>query len=169
MLFRSINLGEADGLRVRTTFSVYRKENNGVGRDAEDIKAQIEVIKVTGAHRAEARILEDDIYQPITKGDPIYTPLWSPGITEKFVVVGTVDLDRDGIPDRERFHDIVASAGGVITHEVLDDGRRIRYTKFPGEWAEWAENDPQVESDVKYFVIANIPDPALAEIGRAHV
>ncbi len=158
----SINLGSADGLRPRVSFSVYRKEHNGVGRGPEDIKAQIEVIKITGAHSAEAKVRGDDPFQPLAKGDPIYTPLWSPGIREKFVIVGLVDLDKDGISDRERFHDIIASAGGQVTQEVLDSGARIRFTNFPSEWSEWAENDPQVGSDVKYLIIADIPDPSLA-------
>ncbi len=158
----SINLGSADGLRPRVSFSVYRKEHNGVGRGPEDIKAQIEVIKITGAHSSEAKIRGDDPFQPLAKGDPIYTPLWSPGIREKFVVVGLVDLDKDGISDRERFHDIVAASGGQVTQEVIDSGARIRFTNFPSEWSEWSENDPQVGSDVKYLIIADIPDPSLA-------
>lgn len=158
----SINLGSADGLRPRVSFSVYRKEHNGVGRGPEDIKAQIEVIKITGAHSAEAKIRGDDPFQPLAKGDPIYTPLWSPGIREKFAIVGLVDLDKDGISDRERFHDIIAAAGGTVSQEVLDSGARVRFTNFPTEWSEWAENDPQVGSDVKYLIIADIPDPALA-------
>ena len=150
----SINLGSADGLKVRTTFSVYKKDNNGVGRGAEDIKAQIEVTSIRGAHQAEAKIVSDDIYKPITKGDPIYTPLWSPGIQEKFAIVGLVDLDRDGILDRDRFHDIVTSSGAVLTHEVSDDGKRVIYQKYPEEWVEWVEDGPQMDSQTKYLTFS---------------
>lgn len=158
----TINLGSADGLKVRTTFSVYKKDNNGVGRGAEDIKAQIEVTRIAGAHLAEAKIVSDDIYKPITKGDPIYTPLWSPGIQEKFAIVGLIDLDRDGIMDRDRFHDIVTSSGAVLTHEVLDDGKRVIFQRYPEEWVEWVEDGPQLSSQTKYLIIADIPDPSLA-------
>ena len=158
----SINLGSADGLKVRTTFSVYKKDNNGVGRGAEDIKAQIEVTRIGGAHQAEAKIVSDDIYKPITKGDPIYTPLWSPGIHESFAIVGLVDLDRDGIMDRDRFHDIVTSSGASLSHEVLDDGKRVIYQHYPEEWVEWAEGGPQMSSQTKYLIIADIPDPSQA-------
>lgn len=156
----SLNLGSADGLRVRTTFSVYRKDNNGVARGAEDIKGQVEVIKIDGAHQCQARILEDDIYSPITKGDPVYTPLWSPGRTEVFAIVGKIDLDRDGISDRDRFRDIVAGTGASFSQEVLDDGKRIVYQRFPDEFVEWSEESgPALDSNIKYLILAEIPDP----------
>lgn len=158
-----VNLGSDDGLRVKTTFSVYKKDHHGVGRrGAEDIKGQIEITRILSAHSAEARVLNAALYDPISKGDPIYTPLWSPGRTEKFAMVGVVDLDQDGIPDRQRFHDLVANAGATMTHEIDDDGQRIRFTKFPNQWVEWNEGDPEIDSDTKYLIKAHIPDPALA-------
>jgi hypothetical protein len=157
-----LNLGSDDGLRVRTTFSVYRKGHHGVARGSEDIKAQIEVTRIMSGHSAEARILEEDIYDPIGKGDPVYTPLWSPGRVEKFAICGQIDLDKDGILDRTRFHEIVADAGAVLAHEIRDDGSRVRFTQFPNEWVDWSEGDAELDSDTKYLIIATIPDPTLA-------
>jgi hypothetical protein len=157
-----LNLGSDDGLRVRTTFSVYRKGHHGVARGAEDIKAQIEVTRIMSGHSAEARILDEDIYDPIGKGDPVYTPLWSPGRVEKFSIAGLIDLDQDGIMDRTRFHEIVADAGALLGHEIRDDGSRVRFTQFPNEWVDWSEGDAELDSDTKYLIIASIPDPTLA-------
>jgi hypothetical protein len=157
-----INLGSQDRLRLRTTFSVYRKAHHGVARGAEDIKGQIEVTRIIDNHTAEARILNDDIFDPISKEDPIYTPLWSPGRTETFAIVGLVDLDQDGILDRDQFHDIVADAGARLNHEVLDDGSRIRYEGFPDKFLNWTDGGPTLDSDTKYLILADIPDPALA-------
>lgn len=159
-----LNLGSDDGLRVRTTFSVYRKGHHGVARGAEDIKAQIEVTRILSGGSAECRILEEDIYDPIAKGDPVYTPLWSPGRVEKFAIVGLIDLDQDGILDRDRFHEIVSDAGATIAHEILDDGARVRYTKFPDEYVSWNEGDAELDSDTKYLIKATIPDPTLATL-----
>jgi len=117
-----IDLGEVDMLRKRTSFSVYEKNNPGVGRGPEDIKGAIEVTRIIGPHMAEARILDDDIFRPITQGDPIYTPLWSAGQELRFSFVGFVDLDGDGRSDRERLHDLVAATGATIDNEVDDDG-----------------------------------------------
>jgi hypothetical protein len=157
-----LNLGAQDGLKVRTTFSVYTKGHHGVARGAEDIKGQIEVTRIVDAHTAEARILDDDIFDPIAKDDPIYTPLWSPGRREKFAIVGRVDLDQDGILDRDQFRDLVADSGATLNTEVTDDGVRIRYLEFPNKWVEWTDGEAELDSDTKYLIKADIPDPALA-------
>jgi hypothetical protein len=161
-----VNIGAQDGLRIRTTFSVYKKSHHGVGHgaDAEDIKGQLEITRIIDANTAEARVLDDDIYDPIAKGDPIYTPLWSPGRVEKFAIIGIIDLDQDGIEDREQFHELVQDAGAKINHEVLDDGSRIRYPTYPGAWEPWEEGGPELDSDTKYVIKANIPDVALAAL-----
>ncbi len=123
-----INLGDADFLKPRMTFSVYAKENLGVGRGAEDIKGKIEVTRILEPHMAEARVIEEDLYRPMVSGDLIYTPIWSPGLIEKISVIGAIDLDGDGRSDREQFHQMMAVAGCVIDNEVDDNGDRTPET-----------------------------------------
>lgn len=66
-----VNLGENDELQVGTTFSVYRKSNNGVGRgNMEDIKGKIEIISLMGPHQAEARIVYQETGSPLAANDP---------------------------------------------------------------------------------------------------
>lgn len=157
-----INLGEADNLPKRMTFSVYTKNHNGVARGSEDIKGAIEVTRIIDAHTAEARIIKDDLYQPIAKGDPIFTPIWSPGRKENFSFVGIIDLDGDGKSDRLKLHELVAAAGATIDNEVDDDGKRIRYTKFPTEFVDHGEGVPGIDVNTKFLVIGQIPDITLA-------
>lgn len=159
-----INLGTADNLNKQTTFSVYTKANEGVARESKDIKGSIEVTRLIDAHTAEARILGDDIYRPITKGDPIYTPLWSPGRRENFAIVGMIDLDRDGTNDRERFHDVVASVGAALDHEVDDDGNRVHYTRFPDQFEDWEEGGPGLDVNTKFLIIGEIPDASATSL-----
>lgn len=126
-----INLGSADNLTKRTSFSVYRQGNRGVGVDSkatakgpEDMKGAIEVTKILGPHMAEARIIDEDYYNPIAEGDPVYTPIWSPNQKESFAFVGKIDLDDDGRSDRELLHDLLASANANVQIEVDDEGNR---------------------------------------------
>lgn len=139
-----LNIGERDNLTKQVTFSVYDKNNKGVGRSQEDIKAQIEVTRVW-RDRAEARILKADLHRPITPGDMVYSPLWESGRTFYFSFVGMIDLDGDGIYDRELLHDIVKANGADIDNEVGDDG-------------EWIVNKG-ISSNTKFLVIGEIPDP----------
>jgi hypothetical protein len=155
-----INLGEADGLRPRTTFSVYKKNHSGVGRGSrpnmtgpEDIKGAIEVTRIMGPHQAEARVLEEDLYSPIGRQDPIFTPLWSPGRGEAFSIVGIIDLDGDGKSDREMFRELVTAAGATIDNEV-DDKAQLIINGKPTDPDEL----PRLSERTKFLVKGNIPD-----------
>ncbi|MEX0702628.1 MAG: hypothetical protein WD069_11080 [Planctomycetales bacterium] len=119
-----INLGSDDYLPLRTSFSVYRKAHHGIGRGQEDIKGAIEVTRIVGPNLAEARILRNSLGDPIAPDDPIYTPLWTPGRTEKIAFVGFLDIDGDGHSDRDAVHNLVAAAGADVVSEVDDQGVR---------------------------------------------
>jgi hypothetical protein len=102
-----------------------------VGRDSEstlkgpeDLKGAIEVTRVLGPHLAEARILDENYFEPIAIEDPIYTPVWGANQSESFAFIGLIDLDDDGRSDREYLHDVLASVGAKIQTEVDDDGNR---------------------------------------------
>jgi len=160
-----INLGEADSLKKRTSFSVYTKGHFGVARrDKRDIKGSIEVTRILGPHQAEARITSDTLTDPIAPGDPIYTPLWGSGRHERFGSVGLIDLDNDGRSDRERFHEILAAAGASLDTEIDDNGVRI-------------PADSRLDVHTKFLIVGEIPDPtkskpnevkAHEEIARRH-
>lgn len=142
-----INLGEEDGLQTRTTFSVYTKDNQGVGRDPEDIKGSIEVERIVGPHLAQCRILRSDSARPITREDPIYSPLWSPGRSEVFSIVGLIDVNGDGRSDRELIREFVAAVGARFDNEVDDEGNRI---------------GTGISIDTKFLIVGELPDPAEA-------
>lgn len=143
----TINLGSLDGLRDQTTFSVYKKNNSGIGRGLEDIKGSIEVLRILGPHQAEARILEQDVYNPIAKSDPIYSPLWEEGQIETFVFVGKMDINRDGTDDRELLFRIVENAGGKVEFYVDGQGGRV------------PENE-RVDEATKFVILGQLPNPS---------
>jgi hypothetical protein len=153
-----IDLGDADFLKPRMTFSVYSKETPGVGRTTADIKGKIEVTRIVDPHLAEAKMIEEDIFRPMSPGDFIYTPLWSPGRPERFAVVGFLDLDGDaqGVSDqelmnigsdRDLFLQEMAVRGADIVSQVDDTGERIP-----------AVEDFRIDESVKYLIIGRIPD-----------
>uniref|UniRef100_A0A7C4QPU6 BRCT domain-containing protein n=1 Tax=Schlesneria paludicola TaxID=360056 RepID=A0A7C4QPU6_9PLAN len=145
-----INLGDLDFLKPRMTFSVYSKDSPSVGRTAADIKGKIEVTRILNAHQAEAKMIEEDPFRPMAPGDLIFTPLWSPGSTERFAVVGKLDLDRDGQNDRELFHQEMKVRGAEISAEVDDDGERL---------------GGPIDERTKFLILGAIPD--LSEIVNA--
>ena len=81
---------------------------------------------------------------------------------ENFSFVGIIDLDGDGKSDRQKLHELVSGAGATIDNEVDDDGKRIRYMKFPNEFIDHGEGVPGIDVNTKFLVIGEIPDIALA-------
>ena len=142
----SINLGSLDGLREQTTFSVYKKNNAGIGRGLEDIKGAIEVLRILGPHQAEARIQEQDRFDPITKADPIYSPLWEEGQVEQFAFIGNLDINRDGVDDRDLLFNLVENAGGKVDFYVDDTGARV-------------PDVGEVTEQTKFVILGQLPDP----------
>ncbi|MCY2964623.1 MAG: hypothetical protein NT069_13480 [Planctomycetota bacterium] len=158
-----INRGKKDGLRERTTFSVYDKTHSGVGRSAaagtkgpQDVKGSIEVTRVD-ENMAEARIVTEDLNRPMTSGDPIYTPLWSPGRGEAFSFVGHLDIDKDGKEDFDLLLEMVTNTGATIDNLVNQRGQLFQNGKL-------TENgEPKITEQTKFLVKGRIPEMADAK------
>jgi hypothetical protein len=118
-----VNVGSADGLPRRTTFSVFDKDATDATTAVQ--KGSIEVLNIRAAHMAEARILESSNSDPIVPGDIIYTPLWSPGQTPHFAIAGRIDFENDGVSDREKLKNLITYNGGVVDAEVDDKGKVV--------------------------------------------
>lgn len=107
-----IDLGRADHLNLQTSFSVYPSDSSDMKKAAK--KGSIEVTQILGDHLAEARIVEDELNDPILPGDKIHTPIWSPGDQRHFAVAGMVDVDGDGSSDQQYVLNLIRMNGGVI-------------------------------------------------------
>lgn len=118
-----INLGRGDNLRRQVVFEVHGAD--APANDASAMKGKIEVTQILGEHLAEARILDDDIRNPLVPGDKIYTSLWDASRPERFAIVGKIDLDGDGRNDLERVKNLIEGvAGGKVDAWLDDDGKK---------------------------------------------
>ena len=115
-----IDLGSSDGLQRQMTFSVYDKDQAGV--TTAPVKGRIEVIRILEPHRAEARILEDSLSDPIMVGDKIYSPSFRKGQRTHFALAGFLDINNDGRSDQEKVKSIININNGVIDCELKEDG-----------------------------------------------
>ncbi|MBC7353588.1 MAG: hypothetical protein H5U08_14600 [Thermogutta sp.] len=134
-----INLGEADGLSVGTTFAVFPGNTLNIA-DAER-KGGIEVTAIRGPHLAEARIIDDKVSDPIMPGDVISTLIWSPGDRRRFAITNFVDIDDDGRSDQELLISIIRQSNGVVDAWLDDEGNL----------------HGQITADTDYIVVGNEP------------
>ncbi len=115
-----IDCGAADGLGRQVTFSVYSGDATDLAKAT--VKAKIEVTKVN-EHMSMARIVDDQVTDPIVQGDKIFTPMWSPGERKHFALVGFLDLNDDGKDDHEGVKNLIKLHHGVIDCDVDDKGK----------------------------------------------
>lgn len=113
-----LNLGRADGLRRQVTFNVYGVDVNNVA--LQEKKATIEVTRIISDHVSEATIVSDNFADPILSGDVIYTPLWNAKSALRFAIAGSLDINGDGVDDRELVKNLIRINGGKIDAEEAD-------------------------------------------------
>jgi len=117
-----INLGRSDGLARHTSFSVYPVNTTDVSGAGK--KAGIEVTQILGDHLAEARIVEDDVSNPVMPGDQIHTPVWAPGYQKRFALAGQMDINSDGKSDLDVLRNVITMNGGIIDAEMDNKGKQ---------------------------------------------
>jgi hypothetical protein len=135
-----LDLGDDDGLRAQSTFAVFDSHIT-VGQKGKP-KARIEVTRVLGPHQSEARILDDELTNPIVRGDVVYSPAFRAGRSVHFGIVGKMDLNEDGVSDSELVRNLISMNGGKVDAEQKEDG------SVEGE----------ITSTTRYLILGEEPD-----------
>lgn len=98
-------------LREGLAFMVF--PGDAVNPLVTDQKGVVKIASIEGG-LVRAKILEEQIEDPITPRDWVASRLWSPGAAPEVVVIGYVDLNRDGIEDRAALEGLLQRAGATI-------------------------------------------------------
>jgi hypothetical protein len=117
-----IDLGSADGLRRQQTFAIYDKDEADFQNATP--KGTIEITAVDRPDMAQARIVTDDISDPILPQDVVFSPTWQPGQQLHFALAGKLDYNDDGVSDNRLVKNVIGVNGGVIDAEVDEKGGR---------------------------------------------
>jgi hypothetical protein len=154
-----VNLGSEDGLMTRTTFSVYSPSITGISfgnndpereavicevckreRTLNASKASIEITRILGPHKAEGRILDDILTDPIMAGDVIYTPIWKPGQKQRFALASGMRISgigrRDSTPQQSDLNEVIRlirANGGEIDSYISDGNEEHPRGEIVGE------------------------------------
>lgn len=158
-----LNIGKADGVRLLTTFGVFPQDSLEKG----DIrpKGSLEIIRIVSDHESEARILTDEMENPFTPGDMIYTPLWKTGQEVKVALDYFLDVDRDNKDDLDLMINMINAAGSKVS-AWIDDKGEIRGSVTP-------DVTYLVTSDDSIFKILeedhDLKDDMKAKIQKAHM
>ncbi|MDR2762668.1 MAG: hypothetical protein LBB88_08725 [Planctomycetaceae bacterium] len=143
-----VDIGYADGIETRMTFSVYDPKISGISYDTNlygdnpvlceackrnvslhASKASIEIIRVLGPHRSEARIVMDQLVNPIIVGDVIHSPIWDRGQKLRIALGAGMFLPEIGNPAGDPslgslvdIKNMIIECGGKVD-SYISDGR----------------------------------------------
>jgi hypothetical protein len=169
-----VNLGSEDGLMTRMTFSVYSPSITGISfgnndpereavicevckreRSLNASKASIEIIRILGPHKAEGRILDDVLTDPIVAGDVVYTPIWKPGQKQRFALASGMRISgigrRDSDPRQSDLNEIIRlirANGGEIDCYISDGNEEHKRGEIVGK----------ITRDTTFIVLGDLSD-----------
>lgn len=120
-------LSTNQGAKEQMVFSVFDK--NAAGIPADKPKATIQLIRVdpTGSIGRILRRLDD--LSPIRQGDQVYSPAFD-ARPRTFALIGKIDLDADGVDDREDLKRLIRAAGGEIDYDLPPAGVGVETGKL---------------------------------------
>lgn len=152
-----VNIGSRDKLRVGTTFSVYGVNNAGVGlpQSDRDLKGKLVITEIMGPALAKADIVDPKLGEPMASGDPVYSPIFSPGQAMEIAVVGALDFDGNPGSDREEFRRMVSANGARITLEVTDQAKILGED---GEELGESDISQRISSSTRFVLIGDLGD-----------
>jgi len=147
-----LNLGEQDGVRLHLTFGVYAQDDNSGTRKVSDAIGNVEVVRMLGDHLCEARIFGEQLENPISPGDVVYSSSWSPGAGDEAAsaptgAVETADSKAEPAKEIKVFQ--LQHASALSTSELLNELFRAR---IPDPNQSTA-NQPKIVSDSRTNVI----------------
>lgn len=117
-----IDLGRDDGLREGVPFSVI--DESTVNTSNAEPKAHLVITRVIedSPHLSQARVIDPKPTQPIMTGDRVYSPVWRPGRTIGFALVGEMDINGDNKDDINEVRELIRRSGGKLDAEMDPKG-----------------------------------------------
>jgi hypothetical protein len=106
----------AQGARVGMKMSIY--DSAWAGVPGYQHKGMIRLTEVGPQSSTAQIIMADDSVAPIQVGDIAHSPIWSPGYSMRFALIGPIDLDGDHNDDREKLNVMIREVSGAIDFDL---------------------------------------------------
>lgn len=105
------DLGRKDGVLLGMPFSIFSP--NDLGRDDATPKAQCRIVKIM-EDACELRVYQLIGDNPVVTGDVLHNPVYDRQRRLRFMLVGKMDIDGDGVDDTEQLKALIQEFGGRI-------------------------------------------------------
>jgi hypothetical protein len=115
-----LDVGAKDGVQPMTTFNVFPPDSLDMTKDRA--KGSVQVVRTLSDHVSVAKILEDEMSNPVMAGDLVYTPLWRRGKPIRYALDYKLDVDGDGLSDLDKIVGLIRSSGAEVAAWINDKG-----------------------------------------------
>ncbi len=105
------DLGNKDGVLLGMTFSVFSP--NELGKTVPQPKAHCRIVKIMDS-ACELRIYELQGDNPVVIGDVLHNPVYDRQRRMRFMLIGKIDIDADGVDDSEQLKALIQEFGGRV-------------------------------------------------------
>lgn len=115
-----LNVTRSMGARPQMILAVFDADAPGLPTDKP--KARIKLLQVN--ERDSVASIEEEFNKtnPIRSGDQVYSAAWSPNQPQRFALIGKIDMNRDGVDDRDDLKRLINAAGGVVDYDIPEPG-----------------------------------------------
>jgi hypothetical protein len=110
------SLTRSMGVRPQMSFTVFDKNAPGIPTDKP--KGTIELVYVTDSFSIGKIVKTFNPIDPMSRGDIVYSPAWSPNDPMRFALIGKMDVNRDGRDDRADLKRMIVAAGGIVDYDL---------------------------------------------------
>ncbi len=128
-----INLGYADELRPGVKFGIIDPQDATRIMNAVP-KAHLEISEILGPNLSRGRVISGNIQVPIIKNDLVSSALWQKGRKMQFALLGKMDMNGDGLDDRETLKAMIIQGGGIISEDLPPDGKATGEMTVDTNW-----------------------------------
>ena len=150
-----LDITRAMGARPQMTMSIFDKRSPGLPTDRP--KATVKLVRV-GEQNSVATIQRIvDPTDPINPGDLVYSPVWSPNAPVLFALLGKMDLNRDGVDDRDDVRRLIERSGGRVVYDLPPPNARMPESGQLNARVDWYIIDDQ--EPLRAFAKRVIPTP----------
>ena len=127
-----VNLGSADGLRPGVRFGIVNPDELRL-KEARP-KAHVEIHEIIGDHQARGQVISGSLQIPVVRGDLVYSVAWQKGRKVQFALMGKLDMNDDGLDDRQTIKDMIIRSGGEVTEDLTPDGKTTGQMTADTRW-----------------------------------
>ncbi|WP_205678665.1 hypothetical protein [Aquisphaera insulae] len=111
-----VNVTRKQGARPQMKMTIFAAGSPGV--PTEKPKGNIELIQVGDTYSVGRITHTVSTIEPLRVGDIVYSAAWSPETPIRFALIGKVDVNRDGVDDRQDLKRMIEESGGVVEFDL---------------------------------------------------